>query len=129
MKALKLGNVAMCEYAAEGARGKHTLVNVYTGDIRVKAMPATFPIGVYIEMQPQPNQPSEFVLEVSVGDDLMGKLMGEFPPFEPDKGALIVVPQIPVTITQESTIRVTAICPGFRRTTVFEKKVTLDPTV
>jgi hypothetical protein len=129
MKPLKIGQAVLCEYVAEGARGKHSLINVYTGDIRIKEMPATFPIGLYVEIIPQPAQPSRFEVEVLVDDKLQGKLVGEFGEFVENRSALIAVPQLPVTVTENGAIKIVVTAPGFKRTAAIEKQVTLDPAV
>lgn len=129
MKPLKVGQALICEYVAEGARGKHTLINVYTGDIRIKQMPATFPIGIFVEIIPQPDQPSEFEIEVLIDEKLHGKLVGEFGEFELGKSALVAVPQLPITVKENSTVKIVATCPGFKRTTAIEKKITFDPNL
>jgi len=129
MKPLKIGAAMICEYVSEGSRGKHSLINVYTGDIRIKEMPAAFPIGIYVEILPQANQPTTFEIEVFINDTLQGKLAGEFASFEEGKSAVVAVPQVPVVVTNNGTMKFVATCPGFRRTTIVEKKITFDPTV
>jgi hypothetical protein len=129
VKPLKIANALLAEHVVEGARGKHTLINVFTGDIRIRTLPAVFLVGAYIEMIPLPNQSSEFTVEFMVGNKMAGMAEGTFPPFEPDKPALVVIPSVPISVESDTILRIRVKSLGFRPTIAISKVVNLDPSV
>jgi hypothetical protein len=126
MKQIKVGNAFACEYVALGSNNKHTLVNVYTGDILVREFPANIPLAFYIEIVPDPEMSQLLKIQVLQNKKLKGELVGEFE-FEPDKVALAIIPQLPFTIAKDTTVRVVAQCEGGRSTTLIAKKIKVGP--
>ncbi|MBN9308226.1 hypothetical protein, partial [Devosia sp.] len=49
-KKLKFLNAILCEHVVAGANKKHTLINVFGGNIIVEQLPATLTFGLYVEM-------------------------------------------------------------------------------
>lgn len=122
MKRLKIGNVLACEYAALGSHGKHTLINLYAGDIVVREFPATFPLAFYIEIFPQADTPQRLNIIISQGRQKRAEVAAEFA-FEPSKVGVIVLPQLPLTFSKNGEFRVVITGEGLIPTTVLKKKV------
>lgn len=126
MKQIKTGNAVACEYAALGAYGKHTLVNIYTGDIVVQELPARIPIAFYIEVIPDSGMPSSIKLEVFQNKKLRFAATAEFE-FEADKIGLVVLPQLPFSLEKNTEVRLVASCEGYKATTLVRKRISVGP--
>ncbi|SMQ61430.1 hypothetical protein SAMN06297468_0559 [Altererythrobacter xiamenensis] len=122
MRKLRTDNVVVCEYVAKGAHSKHTLVNVYTGDIIVREFPATFPLAFYIEIVPFEDLPEKLTFQVKKGRKVAAEIEVGFK-YEKGKTALLTLPQIPITFTKNVDISVVAMGDGLQTTTVVKKKV------
>lgn len=122
MKKLKVINSHACEYVAQGAYGKHTLVNIYGGDIRVKSFPATFPLAFYIEIEPTATESKEIKITVFQGRKVLAEAMASFE-FEVGKTGVITLPPLPVSFTENTDIRVVATGEGFSQTVLIRKTV------
>lgn len=126
MKQIKTGNVIACEYAALGSHGKHTLVNVYTGDILVQKFPALIPIAFFFEIIPEPGMPNDLKIDVFQNKELKASLGAEFQ-FNVSQLGLAVLQQMPFSIAQNTEIKVVASCEGYKETTLIKKKVSVGP--
>lgn len=127
MKLIKTGNVMVCEYIAQGSRGKHNLVNVYSGDILVADFPAQFPASFYIELDFDANRPNDLDLELFIGKTSKAKIRVFQGQFESGKIGVIIVPQLVLKFDNESHIRIVASCDGYNNTTILKKKVSQGP--
>lgn len=124
MKQFKTANAVACEYVALGSNNKHTLVNVYGGDIIVREFPARVPLAFYIEILPDRGMPSRAKLQVLQNKKLRAEIDAEFE-FEPGKLAAIILPQLPYVISKDTTVRVVAECEGYSRTTLLKKTISV----
>jgi hypothetical protein len=124
VKRLKIGNAVVCEYIAEGARNRHTLVNVFSGDFVVEEFPAKFHIAVFIEIEPSDEAINNLIFEVKRNGKTIGKLTGE-EAIEPASKAAITSPQMPLEFAKASELSIVAQADGYSKTTVLRKKVLL----
>lgn len=126
MKKVKRGNVVLCEYIALGSFAKHTLVNVYAGDILLKEYPGTLPLSFFIELLPDEEMPQQITFEVKQGSSTKAELKAEFD-HQPSRSALIVIPQLPYTFHEDTDLTVTATGKGLKSTVLIRKKISLGP--
>jgi hypothetical protein len=122
VRKLKIGNALAAEYITVGAYGKHVFVHVYTGDIRVQNYPARFPLSFYIEIKSAQNIPERLKLQLLQNDKQKGEFELEFPGGKEAIG-VIVLPQIVVTIDEETVIKLVATGEGIEPTVMLQKKV------
>lgn len=122
-KALKFGNAILCEFISRGAGNKHSLINVFSGDVIVSEFPATMMIAVYIEYTPDPTDPQEVSLHVYIGDDLAANVPVKIKPSPSSNVATIVFQGMGVKIPKETSLRVTASAPGYKTMTVLSKRI------
>jgi hypothetical protein len=123
MRSLKFGNALFCEYVARGAGNKHTLVNVFSGDILVKELPGTLILSLYIEMLPQLRQQSEITIDLLVGRKPYVQFEASFESMRRDKTAVLVISPLHVEVQKDTFLRVVASSKGFQRTEVIRKRI------
>lgn len=127
MKAIKAVTALGCEYVATGSRGKHTLINVYAGDIFVREFPAVFPMAFYFELAPEQSpEVVDIKFEVLIDGDKRAEVGVEFPADRTELG-LVALPQLPLSMEKEGVIRVVASGSRYRKTVLIEKKVSAGP--
>lgn len=126
MKRIKTGNVVACEYVALGSYSKHTLINVYTGDIAVREFPATFPLAFFIEIIPHEGMPQEIKIQIKQGRKTSAELVVNFK-FELGKPALMILPQILLTFPNDTVVQVVGSGDGLKPTVLATKKVRVGP--
>lgn len=61
---VKVTNRLLCEHVSAGPNNKHTLINVFSGDIVVSDLPALLPFGLYIETDSDPGFKGHLNLEI-----------------------------------------------------------------
>ncbi|MER8516591.1 hypothetical protein NKH47_27195 [Mesorhizobium sp. M1060] len=47
-KPINVTNAILCEYVAQGSFNKHTLVNVFSGDVVAREFPVEIPFGIFL---------------------------------------------------------------------------------
>ena len=123
MKRIKIGNAVACEFIAPGANGKHTLANVFSGDILVREMPARISLAFYIEILPDQDIPKMIRLELVLGKKTLAVAEAEIE-LEPSKMGVVALPSIQVNVEEDTKLKVIATGDGFARTVVIEKAIT-----
>ena len=124
VKSVKTGPAIACEYVAAGANAKHTLVNVYTGDILVPEFPARIPMAFYVEIIPDKDFPRDLRLQILQNKKVSADLAAQFD-YEEGKVALVTLPQMAVSLTKETEIRLVVSGEGLRPTTLVKKKISV----
>lgn len=122
-KKLIFGNCVLCEFVAKGAGNKHTLVNVYSGDVIVTEFPANLMIALYIEYLRPKNDNSELKLELHIGDELFAEMPVKIKYSPNSKNASIVLPSATLSLNNEVVLTVSATSEGFDRTVVLSKRI------
>lgn len=123
MSDLNFRNVLVCEYVALGAHRKHTIVNVYTGDILVRKFPVTIPLSFYLEVAPSEILGSrQLSVKVYVGDEVRAEATAEFE-FEEGKPGLLTFPQIGCEFDKPSSIKLVISEVDGKARTIVEKTV------
>lgn len=123
MKSIATGNVMACEHISMGDRGKHILVNVYSGDIKVQDFPATFPMAFYIELLDDGSAERRLSIDVLIGDQAAAKAEIDVDKIMPGSVGLIVLPAIRMEFPNETKLRLVASCKGYRKTEILNKSV------
>jgi hypothetical protein len=127
-KTLKFGNAVVCEYAAQGNRNKHTLVNVYSGDIITAEMPATLRLGFYIEHFPDAESPMTIVLTITHDSEKIAELsvaVGGRPKI--GKTGVILIPGLNIPVPHDGAFAVVASADGYRDISVIQKRIFMNP--
>ena len=122
-KPLKFENASLCEYVAKGSGNKHTLVNVFSGDVIVSEMPAQMTFGIYVELVPEDIE-SPITIQITID----GNMIIELPPVDASELAQgrrmnIVVQSFPLRIDKDVTFEVIGSAPNRKRTTILSKRL------
>lgn len=132
-KKLRLGNALLCDYVGRGERNKHTLVNVYSGNVMFDALPADFGFGLYIEIEDE--QPSGSPKEIEVSLRFDGEeFLHVKSPAKPGRGTMLLQ-MVQVRVEKNTTLDVVVSAPGYAETVALSKRfyakeaVVTSPTV
>lgn len=122
MNKLKKFNVTACEYVAEGSHGKHSLINVYTGDILIQDMPGAIKLSFYLELLFQNAGKSHLRVEAFFGKKMVFGMEANIE-LEANKPAVIATPQFAFQIEEANKLRIFATIDEGRKTTILEKNI------
>jgi len=125
MNKIKSGRVIVCEYVAQSAYGKHTLVSVYSGDILVQSLPARVPFAFFIELEIEGDGgPTQLKIDVLLGEK--SKISADVKiDFEHGKPGVIVLQQSLFQIDEATDLKVKASIDGGRAVTLVRKSINL----
>ncbi len=124
MKSIRFGNSVLCEHVVRGEHNKQTLINVYSGDIIVSAMPAKLHFGLYLEIIP--DQDSELIkmsLELLLGKATLAHVPMEFTNAKKLSNASIVLPIFELSTDVDTTIKVVLRQDGYKDTVAMTKRI------
>ena len=124
LKTLKFGNVVLCEHAVLGMNNKHTLVNVFCGDIIVQKFPARLTFGLFAEVAQTPDI-SEAILEFKLDKTTYFKAQMILSEPNENRIGIILIPLIQLQIEKEATFNVVARASGYRSKTFLKKRIFL----
>lgn len=120
---IKFLNALLCEHVVMGANKKHTLINVYSGNIIVGQLPANLTFGLYVEMAA--GSPPEMDVELRMDGKPFGKIVAQFPGNHMEQQSNLVVPLIQVGIDKDLTFSVVATADGYANTTLIKKRISI----
>lgn len=120
-KRLKFGNVVVCEHVVSGGSNKHTLINVYAGDIVVAALPARLALGFYFELK-DIERDMNLEIDIKLGNATIAKLGANIVGHGTGDGVL-AVPMIPMEIQSDTKLIVYFSAEGFARTKALQKSI------
>jgi hypothetical protein len=126
VKQVKVHTAIACEYVALGSHGKHTLINIYSGDdIHVQQFPALIPISCYVEIIPDRDLPTIIQVEIFNNGKLQQKLaaMVDAHDLRPGRRGVLVIPQMAWVITHDTELKVVMSGEGIRTTTALKKMI------
>lgn len=115
----------LCDYVVAGVGGKHTLINVYSGDIIVSELPANLFLGTYLEIDPG-FEARSLDIEVRIeGKKVVGMRAGagEGQPLPIPTGIALVLPQMQLQIPSDVLLEVIATADGYAPTTALSKRI------
>jgi len=125
----RFANTLLCEHVVPGNGGRHTLVNVFAGDIFLADFPATLFFGFYTEFFADSTIgliTLQFTLDGSVFANLTAAPAGEIIEGRP---GVLVFPIFSVNIVKDADLRVDAIISGHRNQTVLTKRIKLGAPI
>lgn len=127
-KKIQIGNALLAEYVGQGNRNKHTLVNVYSGDIIVKEIPAELAFGLYIEMlRPALDSvPEEFDLTLNFDSKTVFKATARMSFKDDSKTAVFMIPMFQLPVPNDGQLEVVIVAKGFQKATVISKRIYQD---
>jgi hypothetical protein len=124
-KKLKFKNSILCEYVAKGDRNKHTLVNVYSGDVIVGHFPANLHFALYFELLVDKPGDQQVTLHFSTNNEKMAELSGRINTKKAGDIANIVIQAMPIIFDKETLFEVYASAESYAKTKVLSKKIFL----
>lgn len=121
---LKFGNVLLCEHVVEGSRNKHTLVNVYSGDVIVSSMPAAMLFGIYMEYSAHKSGNIEISMDLRVGSKKLVTLKVGANDVQKGGSITFALPVFQVLVEEDTVLELIASTEGYQKTKVLSKKIT-----
>lgn len=120
----KINNAIACEHLIQGQGNKHTLINIYAGDILVENFPARINLSLYFEIDPHVFGIIPLSIKVSYGRKIAmeGKADGVF---EEGKVAIIAIPNGLMLFEKPDTLKVSIYADGERPITAIKKGIRL----
>lgn len=130
LKRFKIGNVILSEYGVKGENNKHTLVNIFAGDITIESLPAQLNLCVYIELMEIKEQ-IEFSVSIRVDNKEYANVRATIAPEgEGPKNALIFLPSFQIAISKSIVLSMVCNAEGYSPKILMSKKISegLMPT-
>ena len=122
-KSIRFATVAICDFATKSERNKHTLVNVYSGDIVVAEMPADLHFGFYAEAF-LPDEPLDRIeLELRLGDKEIARAQFRLSERADNKMAVLLIPAFRLTAEAEGDFEIIATAEGYVRSSILTKSI------
>lgn len=125
---VKVTNKLLCELVSPSNNNKHTLVNVYSGDIVVSELPAHLQFGLYIEAAIEPGYRGVLQLEIRWLKKAIIKGETEVGGKSNERTAVIVLPSFPLRIDRDGVLDVFLSGDDIRRQKLLSKKIYKGPT-
>lgn len=123
-KKISFGNAILCDYVGIGSNNKHVLVNVYSGDIIVAALPAELSLGIYVELTQQIDAPlKNMTIELCMGGNVFLRAQGEMEPGKPT--ALFVIQMFQMRVDEPGDFELFFKADGYSRTSVIRKSISV----
>lgn len=124
----KLTNMIAAEYIVEGVNNKHTIINVYAGDILLNEFPASIPIAFYMEMKSIRDYSGTLSIKLMLGKKVAmeGKASVDLRAGNP---TVMAIPTGLVALAAPTMMRLFVGIEGERPVKVVEKKFRLNPAI
>lgn len=119
-------NAILCDYVGRGENGKPLLINVISGDLLVGMMPADLLMGLYLECIKEPDGIFILSVDILLDDRRIGGFDATLGAGPDPRATVIAIQTFPIHIEHNSTLKIVAHGPGFRRNVIISKKMTLD---
>lgn len=123
MKKLKFNNSIICDYASAGQGNKHTLVNVYSGDIILSKIPAKIKLAFYSELIFQEKGEFELTLEFFQGKKQFAKANAKLSGGDAGQVGVILVNSMEVEVKRDGFLKIVAWREGYEKTTLLNKRI------
>jgi hypothetical protein len=121
-KKIKFFNAILCEHVVAGANNKQTLVNVYSGDVIVRELPAHLTFGVYLELAS--DTPERFQLEIRLDQNPIMKIDAEFNKTSTmNYPKNLSVPLITVAVNHDLMFSVIGMADEYANTSFIKKRI------
>lgn len=129
---LKFSNAILCEHVVSGGSGKHTLINVYGGDILVREFPAKMMLGFYAEHTAEKS--GDLWIKILRGKEEIAKLQVVVESNVKQSSGIIAMPVFEFVAEEETSIELVATMEGCARTPFLRKRILIaggpnDPTI
>lgn len=125
----RFGNVLLCDHVVPGLGNKHTLVNVYSGDVYPVEFPARLLFGLYIEHFPRGGSQTELIdIAINLDDRQVLRVGAELSAPEANgQPGVIPIQVFAVEAERPSTLVVTVALNGGAPETILTKQIRLAP--
>lgn len=121
---VKISNALLCEHVIEGLGNKHTLINVFTGDILVKSFPARLFFGLYLEHYP--TTPSgKLSIDIILGSKKFAEVAVEYENARLGLPGALVIPVFEIGLDAPDTLEFVARAEGQPKVRILKKTISL----
>ena len=120
-------NVVLCEHVVIGTGNKHSLINVYGGDVLVGEFPAELLFGLYVEFIPDGSMPHDSSLEIRVDGKVVGRALFRIDDVVTGNLGVIALPVFQIALEQEATMEVFAIIGEHKPHSILKKRLERAP--
>jgi hypothetical protein len=127
VKSFKVNTAILCEHALKSENNKNTLINIYSGDILVSALPAILYFGLYLELQVPPHDDLDISADIRVGGKTQFAVKATLMAGDTQPAANLLVPLFSLHIADETEIKVLVSIPGQRAKTALTKRILRAP--
>ena len=129
----KFSNIILCEYITVGMGNKHTLINVYSGDIIVQSLPNNLMFALYLEFKIDENKIEDISVDLLLNRKVFGKITTRISATDneyntdilDDTPKLIVIPGFQIGIPHESVLEARVRIGSGRPKTLLSKRITV----
>ena len=122
---IKVGNAILCEYLVAGLGNKHTLINVFSGDVVVETLPAALRLALYIEYNILTDDAFNIMVDVKIDKYTPMKWRAEIQSNHRNQMGILAVPGFEVRLDRNVTLEVRMTPDGERANTVLKKNIYL----
>jgi len=124
-KAPKFGNVVLCEHVVSGVGNKHTLVNVFSGDIIVSELPARLFFGLYAEYYaPEDGSFKDISIELRLNGKTFARIVvSALGAVTPGDAGVVAVPIFELGVDNDLALSVVARVDGHKPQTLMTKQI------
>lgn len=123
MSKLKFKNSIICDYASVAQGKKHTLVNVYSGDIILSRIPSKIRLAFYSEFIFQEKGEIELTFEFFQGKKSFAKANAKLSGGAVGQVGVILVNSFEVEVKRDGFLKIVAWREGYEKTTLLNKKI------
>lgn len=120
---VKFENVLLSEYVVVGQGNKHTLINVYSGDVVVQSFPARLMFAVYAEYKSLTTSPYSLLIQVKVDKKVHAKLRANVEPAGDGLVGILAIPGLDLTVDRDVVLEVTVTPDNERAVSLFRKRI------
>lgn len=121
-KRLRVGNAMLCEHVVPGANNKHSIINLYSGDVIIwSSLPTAIMFGLYVEFLD--DLPGILDVEMRLDGKMFASFKAEFP-VASGTPYILTLPLFQLGVDRDLTFDVIAKAEGFAATKVISKRIT-----
>ena len=102
----KFGNVVLCEHVIPGGGNKHSLINVFAGDLLLPQFPAKLGLGFYAEYYPKDASDGKMTLELRINKKTFARIEVAFERYREGAPGIIAISFFELNVEQETQLEI-----------------------
>ena len=123
---VRVRNCLLCEHVSRSDGNRHTLVNVYSGDVVVAHMPTQLQFGLYMELEGTPQYQGAFSLEIRWLKRTYLKATATVDARSTENNAVIALPSFLLPVDRDGVLQMFFWGDGLPRRKILSKKIYAD---